>query len=181
MINHSTIIASEGSRNSEWAEFEHRKGEIFTDFNAVRMEIEADTDRVAGSNKGLSHLPIILRIYSHQVVNLSLIDLPGITKLAVGDQPKDIETQIRSMIYNYVANENSVILAVTPANQDFATSEPMKLAREMDPNGQRTIAVLTKLDLMDRGTDAMDVLTGKLVPVKMGIIGVNRSQAVSGG
>jgi len=84
------------------------------------------------------------------------------------------------MIHAYVANPNSLVLAVTPANQDFATSEPMKLAREVDIEGNRTLAVLTKLDLMDHGTDAMDVLTGKLVPVKLGIIGVvNRSQAVS--
>jgi dynamin 1-like protein len=43
--------------------------------------------------------------------------------------------------------------------------------------GRRTLAVLTKLDLMDRGTDAYDVLCGRVIPVKLGIIGVvNRSQ-----
>ncbi|PIO53051.1 hypothetical protein TELCIR_25632, partial [Teladorsagia circumcincta] len=81
------------------------------------------------------------------------------------------------MLVTYISNPSSIILAVTPANQDFATSEPIKMAREVDPEGQRTLAVLTKLDLMDQGTDAMDVLMGKVVPVKLGIIGVvNRSQ-----
>lgn len=81
------------------------------------------------------------------------------------------------MILLYISNPSSIILAVTPANQDFATSEPIKLAREVDAGGQRTLAVLTKLDLMDQGTDAMDVLMGKVIPVKLGIIGVvNRSQ-----
>lgn len=47
----------------------------------------------------------------------------------------------------------------------------------MDPNGDRTIAVVTKIDLMDKGTDAKDFLSGKVIPVKLGIIGViNRSQ-----
>ena len=44
--------------------------------------------------------------------------------------------------------------------------------------GRRTLAVVTKLDLMDQGTDAMDVLCGRVIPVKLGIVGVvNRSQA----
>lgn len=82
------------------------------------------------------------------------------------------------MVLSYISNPNSLILAVTPANQDFATSEPLKYARDVDKEGNRTLCVLTKLDLMDQGTDAMDVLMGYLVPVKLGIIGVvNRSQA----
>ncbi|KAK6750773.1 hypothetical protein RB195_002626 [Necator americanus] len=163
--------------NDDWAMFEHTSRKIFTDFDEVRKEIEAETDRLTGSNKGISPVPIILRIYSKNVVNLSLVDLPGITKIPVGDQPANIEEQIREMLLSYISNPSSIILAVTPANQDFATSEPIKMAREVDPEGQRTLAVLTKLDLMDQGTDAMDVLMGKVVPVKLGIIGVvNRSQ-----
>ncbi|CAJ0603038.1 unnamed protein product [Cylicocyclus nassatus] len=161
----------------DWAMFEHTGGAIYSDFAEVRKEIETETDRLTGHNKGISPIPIILRIYSQNVVNLSLVDLPGITKVPVGDQPANIEEQIREMLLSYISNPSSIILAVTPANQDFATSEPIKIAREVDPEGQRTLAVLTKLDLMDQGTDAMDVLMGKVVPVKLGIIGVvNRSQ-----
>uniref|UniRef100_A0A0N5AY78 dynamin GTPase n=1 Tax=Syphacia muris TaxID=451379 RepID=A0A0N5AY78_9BILA len=162
----------------EFARFDHSKSRIFTDFEAVKHEIENVTEELTGSNKGISSVPIGLKIYSPNVVNLTLIDLPGITKVPVGDQPTDIEVQIRNIILSYICNPNSIILAVTPANQDFATSEPLKMAREVDPEGCRTLAVLTKLDLMDHGTDAMDVLLGRLVPVKLGIIGVvNRSQA----
>ncbi|CAD5226872.1 unnamed protein product [Bursaphelenchus xylophilus] len=162
----------------DWAQFEHKSGVIFTDFNEVRKEIEDETERFCGSNKGISDNPITLRIFSHRVVNLSLIDLPGIIKVPVGDQPPDIEDQVRKLILSYISNPNSLMLAVTAANQDFATSEPLKLARDVDRDGDRTLAVLTKLDLMDRGTDAMEVLTGRSVPVKLGIIGVvNRSQA----
>ena len=72
---------------------------------------------------------------------------------------------------------SSIILAVTPANADLANSDSLKLAKQIDPAGQRTIGVLTKLDLMDAGTHALDVLTGKAFPLKLGFIGlVNRSQ-----
>uniref|UniRef100_A0AAY4C2Y2 Dynamin-1-like protein n=1 Tax=Denticeps clupeoides TaxID=299321 RepID=A0AAY4C2Y2_9TELE len=95
----------------------------------------------------------------------------------VGDQPKDIEIQIRELILKYISNPNCIILAVTAANTDMATSEALKVAREVDPDGRRTLAVVTKLDLMDAGTDAMDVLMGRVIPVKLGLIGVvNRSQ-----
>lgn len=71
-----------------------------------------------------------------------------------------------------------MILSVSPANVDLANSESLKLARSVDPQGRRTIGVLTKLDLMDAGTNALDILTGRVYPLKLGFIGVvNRSQA----
>ena len=107
---------------------------------------------MTGSNKGISNIPINLRVYSPHVLNLTLVDLPGITKVAVGDQPKDIEEQIKNMILEFIAKEGCLILAVSPANSDLANSDALKLAREVDPNGNRTIGVITKLDLMDAGT-----------------------------
>lgn len=132
---------------------------------------------MAGSNKGICPEPINLKIYSTRVVNLTLVDLPGITKVPVGDQPMDIEAQIKDLLVLYIENPNSIILAVSAANTDMATSESLKLAKDIDPDGRRTLAVLTKLDLMDAGTDAIDILCGRVIPVKLGIIGVvNRSQ-----
>uniref|UniRef100_A0A8C0UWZ8 Dynamin-1-like protein n=1 Tax=Cyanistes caeruleus TaxID=156563 RepID=A0A8C0UWZ8_CYACU len=151
--------------------------QIYTDFDEIRQEIESETERISGNNKGISPEPIHLKIFSSNVVNLTLVDLPGMTKVPVGDQPKDIELQIRELILQFISNPNSIILAVTAANTDMATSEALKIAREVDPDGRRTLAVITKLDLMDAGTDAMDVLMGRVIPVKLGIIGVvNRSQ-----
>jgi replication fork clamp-binding protein CrfC len=75
------------------------------------------------------------------VLNLTLIDLPGITKIAVGDQPVDIETQIRNMIMEFISKDNCLILAVSPANSDLANSDALKLAREADPSGKRTIGM----------------------------------------
>ncbi|XP_048869014.1 dynamin-2-like isoform X1 [Brienomyrus brachyistius] len=162
---------------TEYAEFLHCKGRKFVDFDEVRLEIEAETDRITGSNKGISAVPINLRVYSPNVLNLTLIDLPGMTKVAVGDQPIDIEHQIRDMLMQFITKESCLILAVTPANTDLANSDALKVAKEVDPQGMRTIGVITKLDLMDEGTDAKDVLENKLLPLRRGYIGVvNRSQ-----
>ncbi|XP_044534707.1 dynamin-1-like protein isoform X7 [Gracilinanus agilis] len=166
-----------GIQAEEWGKFLHTKNKLYTDFDEIRQEIENETERISGSNKGVSPEPIHLKIFSPNVVNLTLVDLPGMTKVPVGDQPKDIELQIRELILRFISNPNSIILAVTAANTDMATSEALKISREVDPDGRRTLAVITKLDLMDAGTDAMDVLMGRVIPVKLGIIGVvNRSQ-----
>ncbi|KAL1132004.1 hypothetical protein AAG570_011614 [Ranatra chinensis] len=162
---------------TEYAEFLHCKGKKFVDFDEVRREVESETDRVTGTNKGISNIPINLRVYSPNVLNLTLVDLPGMTKVPIGDQPADIEMQIRSMILQFIKRENCLILAVTPANTDLANSDALKLAMEVDPQGVRTIGVITKLDLMDEGTDARDILENKLLPLRRGYIGVvNRSQ-----
>ncbi|MCJ8746043.1 hypothetical protein PDJAM_G00137180 [Pangasius djambal] len=165
------------NNKAEYAEFLHCKGKKFVDFDEVRTEIEAETDRVTGSNKGISPIPISLRVYSPNVLNLTLIDLPGMTKVAVGDQPPDIEHQIRDMLLQFITKDSCLILAVTPANTDLANSDALKIAKEVDPQGLRTIGVITKLDLMDEGTDARDILENKLLPLRRGYIGVvNRSQ-----
>uniref|UniRef100_A0A3Q2FSQ9 Dynamin-1-like protein n=1 Tax=Cyprinodon variegatus TaxID=28743 RepID=A0A3Q2FSQ9_CYPVA len=164
----------------EWGKFLHTKNKIYTDFDEIRQEIESETERVSGNNKGISDDPIHLKIFSPHVVNLTLVDLPGITKVPVGDQPKDIEIQIRDLILKHISNPNCIILAVTAANTDMATSEALKVAREVDPDGRRTLAVVTKLDLMDAGTDAMDVLMGRVIPVKLGIIGVYTNKTING-
>ena len=90
----------------EWAEFLHSPGHRFTDFDAVRKEIEAETARVAGLNKGINRLPIHLKIFSPNVLNLTLVDLPGLTKIPIGDQPTDIEKQIRTLVVEYIAKPN---------------------------------------------------------------------------
>ena len=163
----------------EWGEFLHCPKKKFTDFKEIRKEIEAETQRIVGGNRkqAITNTPIRLRITSPRVPNLTMVDLPGMTKVPVGDQPKDIEVQIRDLLLQYIANPNCIVLAVTPANSDIATSDAIQLARAVDPKGDRTVGVLTKIDLMDKGTDAADALMGRLVPLKLGFIGViNRSQ-----
>lgn len=177
IVTRRPLILQLTNSQQEYGEFAHCRGTIFTDFDKIRKEIEDETDRCTGKNKGISPIPINLRIFSPHVLDLTLIDLPGLTKVPVGDQPPDIEHQIREMIVNYIKRDNCLILAVTPANQDLATSDALKLAKEVDPEGMRTIGVLTKLDLMDQGTDARDILENKIFPLRRGYIGVvSRSQ-----
>ncbi|XP_067296675.1 dynamin-2 isoform X1 [Pseudorasbora parva] len=177
IVTRRPLILQLVNSKAEYAEFLHCKGRKFVDFDEVRLEIEAETDRITGSNKGISAVPINLRVYSPNVLNLTLIDLPGMTKVAVGDQPTDIEFQIREMLLQFISKENCLILAVTPANTDLANSDALKISKEVDPQGLRTIGVMTKLDLMDEGTDAKDILENKLLPLRRGYIGVvNRSQ-----
>jgi replication fork clamp-binding protein CrfC len=165
------------SNGSEWGEFLHKPGVKFSDFSEIRREIERETDRLTGTNKGVSANPINLKVFSPEVINLTLVDLPGITRVAIGDQPADIEVQIRAMILNYIRPHNAVILAVTAGNSDLTNSDALKLARDVDPAGERTLGVITKLDIMDAGTNALAVLSGQVVPLKLGYIGVvNRSQ-----
>ena len=161
----------------EWGEFLHIPGQKFFDFNRIRDEISRETEAKVGRNAGISPAPINLRVYSPNVLNLTLVDLPGLTKVPVGDQPRDIERQIRDMVMKYIQKSNAIILAVTAANVDLANSDGLKLAREVDPEGQRTIGVLTKVDLMDDGTDVVDILAGRIIPLRLGYVPVvNRGQ-----
>lgn len=113
---------------TEYGEFLHLD-KRFTDFAEIRREIENETYRVAGQNKGVSKLPIHLKIYSPNVLNLTLVDLPGLTKvritrqiaasefhsleltlarsqIPVGDQPSDIERQIHGLVTSYISKPN---------------------------------------------------------------------------
>ena len=166
-----------GENPDEWGEFLHRPGVKFYNFDKICDEIIADTDSKTGNTKNVSPEPINLRIYSPNVLNLTLVDLPGLTKVPIHGQPKDIEKQIRDMIMKYIVRPNAIILAVTAANTDLANSDGLKLAREVDPDGVRTIGVLTKVDLMDKGTDVIDILTGRIIPLRLGYVPVvNRGQ-----
>ncbi|CCF57994.1 hypothetical protein KAFR_0D03460 [Kazachstania africana CBS 2517] len=161
----------------EWGEFLHLPGKKIYNFNEIRQEIVKETEKVTGVNAGISPVPINLRIYSPYVLTLTLVDLPGLTKVPVGDQPPDIEKQIKDMLLKYISKPNAIILSVNAANTDLANSDGLKLAREVDPEGTRTIGVLTKVDLMDQGTDVIDILAGRVIPLRYGYIPViNRGQ-----
>lgn len=167
----------DGTNPDEWGEFLHLPGKKFFNFDEIRKEIVKETDNVAGTNTGISPVPINLRIFSPHVLTLTLVDLPGLTKVPVGDQPRDIERLIRDMLLKFISKPNAIILSVTAANTDLANSDGLKLAREVDPEGSRTIGVLTKIDLMDPGTDVVDILAGRVIPLRYGYVPViNRGQ-----
>ncbi|GFP83568.1 dynamin-related protein 1c [Phtheirospermum japonicum] len=157
---------------TEYAEFLHAPKKKFTDFAAVRQEIADETDRITGKSKQISNIPIHLSIYSPNGSSLVF------TLLLLVSLPDSIVEDIENMVRSYVVKPNCIILAISPANQDIATSDAIKLAREVDPTGERTFGVATKLDLMDKGTNALDVLEGRAYRLMHPWVGiVNRSQA----
>ena len=150
----------------------------YTDFNDIKAKIESETMRICGP-RGLSPQPILLDIYSPDVVDLTLVDLPGAVRTVIEGQDPATPARIREMILDYIKNENVIILAVNAANNDLANSDAIAYSREVDPQGQRTLGVLTKLDMMEDGTDARGI-TGEDRPptLELGYIGVvNRSKA----
>ena len=160
-----------------WAIFEERKGTKFTDFVKVRETIEALTDEVCKTNKNIVDKPIVLNVYSQTCPDLTLVDLPGVTRVPIGDQPKNIEQITKDMARRYVEDPLTIILCVIAANSDIATSDGLMLAKEIDTSGSRTLGVLTKLDIMDAGTDARKALLNEEIPLKLGYVGVkNRSK-----
>lgn len=164
--------------SQEYGEFGHLPGQKFYDFEEIRREIEEETRRHTQKRGTIvSPVPMTLRIVSPHLPGLSMVDMPGITKVAIDGQPKSIVQELENMAREYVKHENVIILAVTPANADLATSDALRLAREVDPTGERTIGVLTKIDIMDPGTDCFEVLNGSSYSLRNGWIGVvNRGQ-----
>eukprot|EP00811_Abedinium_folium_P000610 NODE_1055_length_2630_cov_11.405114.p1 GENE.NODE_1055_length_2630_cov_11.405114~~NODE_1055_length_2630_cov_11.405114.p1 ORF type:complete len:844 (-),score=224.54 NODE_1055_length_2630_cov_11.405114:99-2411(-) len=167
-----TLRSDSGTVPNEWAEFSHKPGKKMTDFNAVRSEIEAETDRVCGTNKCVSEEPIFLHVFSPNVLDLMLVDLPGLTKVPTGSQPEDIARSIRKLVLRYITPVSCIILAVSSANADLATSDALALAREVDPDGERTLGVLNKLDLADASGNAPEALMGRLYHLRLGYVGV---------
>ena len=160
-----------------WAIFEERKGVKFTDFNKVRETIEALTDEVCKTDKNIVDKPIVLNVYSQTCPDLTLVDLPGVTRVPVGNQPKNIEEITKNMAVRYIDDPLTIILCVIAANSDIATSDGLKMAKEIDTTGSRTLGVLTKLDIMDKGTDARKALMNEEIELKLGYVGVkNRSK-----
>ena len=160
-----------------WATFEERKGTKFTDFIKVRETIEKLTDEICKTNKNIVDRPIVLNVYSKTCPDLTLVDLPGVTRVPIGCQPRNIEQITIFMAKRYVEDPLTIILCVIPANSDIATSDGLKIAKEIDTTGSRTIGVLTKIDIMDPGTDARKILLNQEIPLKLGYVGVrNRSK-----
>ena len=155
------------------------KNEKYQDFGVVKQKILELTDLLAGVKKEIVDNPIKLTVTSSYCPDLTLIDLPGITRIPLegSNQGKDIEQVTKKLCAHYCSDNSTIILCVIPANADLTTSDALKMALELDAEKDRTIGVLTKIDIMDQGTSAKDILTGKIVSLKLGFFGVkNRSQ-----
>ncbi|CAF3913329.1 unnamed protein product, partial [Rotaria sp. Silwood1] len=141
--------------------------------------IEQETRKLAGNQKNIVHELIELQIEDHRVRDLTVVDLPGIAHNPVADQPSNIHEQTTNLIHQYIQPEGSLILCVFPANVDVAVAEALSLARNVDPEGKRTIGVITKTDLApDQDMLIAQLLMNRrdVLHLKLGFIAVrNRS------
>uniref|UniRef100_A0A8C3VHY5 MX dynamin like GTPase 1 n=1 Tax=Catharus ustulatus TaxID=91951 RepID=A0A8C3VHY5_CATUS len=146
------------------------KSQELLDPSEVDGAIRQAQDVVAGTKGAISGQLISLEVRSPDVPDLTLIDLPGIARVAVGDQPKDIGDQIKMLLKRIIGCKETVNLVVVPCNVDIATTEALKMAQEVDPTGERTIGILTKPDLVDRGTEEgiVKILRNRVIPLKKG-------------
>lgn len=81
------------------------------------------------------------------------------------------------MVERYCRDPRTIILCVCPANADMTTSEGIRTARRLDTKGIRTVGVITKIDIMDRGTNAKRMIMNQEINLRLGFVGVkNRAQ-----
>ena len=161
----------------DYAIFDEKKDIKFTDFKKLKDTIEQLTNDVTINNRKISTKPIILNIYSQSCPDLTLIDLPGLERIDIRFCPKNIEQIGHIIAQKYIQDPLTIILCVIPANSDIFTSDALRMAKEIDDSGERTIGVLTKLDIMDQGTDVRKDLLNEVIPLKLGYVGIkNRSK-----
>ena len=135
-----------------------------SDIENIITIIESETRKRAGIEKNISKKPIIMRIFSPNVPTLTLIDLPGLTSVACKDkgQPHDIKKQIIDLASSYIKNPKTLILAVMAARDDLETDMALELIKQYEPNGDRTIGIITKIDLMNKGSDVSHYLDNRI-------------------
>ncbi|KAL1247540.1 hypothetical protein QQF64_022916 [Cirrhinus molitorella] len=144
----------------------------FADPSLVEQHVAEAQNELAGKGVGISDELITLEIMSPDVCDLTLIDLPGITRVPVEGQPEDIGKQIKRLILKFIIKHETINLVVVPCNTDIATTEALKMAQEVDPAGIRTLAILTKPDLIDKGTEKniLAIVHNTVIPLRKGYI-----------
>ncbi|GLU02368.1 hypothetical protein SLE2022_196220 [Rubroshorea leprosula] len=134
--------------------------DLFLEYSGKTVPVEEDhiadaislaTDEIAGSGKGISNTPLTLVVKKNGVPDITMVDLPGITRVPVHGQPENIYEQVAEMIMEYIKPEESIILNVLSATVDFTTCESIRMSQQVDRSGQRTLAVVTKADKSPEG------------------------------
>ena len=154
---------------AEYGEFPALGLGKITDFSQIQRTL-TDLNLAVPAEQCVTDDPIQLSIYSPNVPDLSLIDLPGYIQVVGKDQPLELKQKISDLCDKYIQPPN-VILAISAADVDLANSTALRASRRVDPRGERTIGVITKMDLVDpdRG---VDILTDRKYPLRLGYVGV---------
>ncbi|GMY37778.1 dynamin-related protein 4C-like [Fagus crenata] len=145
------------------------KGKVVkTDEVHVSEAIKRATDEIAGPFKGISDVPLTLEVRKNGVPDLTMIDLPGISRVPVHGQPDNIYDQIRKIIMEYITPEESIILNVLSATVDFTTCESIRMSKMVDKSRNRTLAVVTKSDMAPEGL--LEKVTADDVNIGLGYV-----------
>lgn len=163
---------------AEYGEFPDLGLRRITDFSSVQRTL-TELNLAVSDAECVSDDPIHLTVYSPNVPDLSLIDLPGYIQVVGQNQPLELKQKISELCDKYIQAPN-VILAISAADVDLANSTALRASRRVDPRGERTIGVVTKMDLVDPVRGAA-ILTDKQYPLRLGYVGVvSRAPAVGG-
>ncbi|KAI9753175.1 MAG: Endoplasmic reticulum zinc transporter [Chaenotheca gracillima] len=154
---------------AEYGEFPALGLGKITDFSSIQRTL-TDLNLAVPEADCVSDDPIQLSIYSPHVPDLSLIDLPGYIQISGLDQPTELKQKISDLCDKYLQPPN-VILAISAADVDLANSTALRASRRIDPRGDRTIGVITKMDLVDPGRGS-SILTDRKYPLRLGYVGV---------
>ena len=154
---------------AEYGEFPMLGLGKITDFSQIQKTL-TDLNLAVPAKECISDDPIHLSIYSPNVPDLSLIDLPGYIQVSGLDQPPELKQKIADLCDKYLQPPN-VILAISAADVDLANSTALRASRRVDPRGERTIGVVTKMDLVDAQRGA-SILRDNKYPLRLGYVGV---------
>jgi len=155
--------------HAEYGEFPALGLGKITDFSQIQKTL-TDLNLAVPEKDCVSDDPIQLRIYSPNVPDLSLIDLPGYIQVEAFDQPTELKIKIQELCDKYIQPPN-IILAISAADVDLANSTALRASRRVDPRGERTIGVVTKMDLVDPIRGAQ-ILSDRNYPLRLGYVGV---------
>lgn len=154
---------------AEYGEFPALGLGKITDFSQIQRTL-TDLNLAVPEAEAISDEPIQLHIYSPTIPDLTLIDLPGFIQVSALDQPDSLKHKINLLCEKYIQAPN-IILAISSADVDMANSSALKASRRIDPRGERTIGVITKMDLVD-STKGYQILHDNNYPLQMGYVGV---------
>lgn len=149
------------------------QGQLFYNLDGVGRHVAKLTEEVAGAQQGVSAQPIYVRVVGREYADLTLIDLPGLAHSPVGAQPANINAVLRELLLRYMRAPDALLVNVVQCGVDLAACEAIALSRQVDPEGRRTVVVVTKMDRADRDVcERVETARAQLDAAWQGLFGV---------